>query len=79
MKIIGVYNAITEKYINKQLSELTSLGYDVEAMHYSEAAANYSVKYTPSFCILKNNKLGYTLSGKQDSSKILQWVINSGL
>jgi hypothetical protein len=79
MKIIGVYDAITEKYVVKQLNELTRLGYQTEAVPYSEAENNYSVKYTPSFCILKNNKLGYTLSGKQDFSKILQWVINSGL
>lgn len=79
MKIIGVYDAITEKYVVKQLNELTRLGYQTEAMPYSKAESNYIVKYTPSFCILKNNKLGYTLSGKQDFSKILQWVINSGL
>jgi hypothetical protein len=79
MTIIGVYDSTTEKYINKQLSELARLGYMVEAMPYSEAEANYGVKYTPSFCMLKNNKLGYTLSGKQDFSKILQWVLNSGL
>lgn len=79
MKIIGVYDAITEKYVVKQLNELTRLGYHTEAMPYLEAENNHNIKYTPSFCILKNNKLGYTLSGKQDFSKILQWVINSGL
>jgi hypothetical protein len=79
MKIVGVYDAITEKYVVKQLNELAKLGYQVEAMPYAKAEPNYSIKYTPSFCIEKNNKLGYTLSGKQDFSKILQWVINSGL
>jgi hypothetical protein len=79
MKIIGVYDNITEKYVTKQLAELERLGYQIEAMIYSEASANYGIKYTPSFCILKNNKLGYTLSGKQDFSKILQWVTDSGL
>jgi hypothetical protein len=79
MKIVGVYDAITEKYVVKQLNELAKLGYQVEAMPYAEAETNYSIKYTPSFCIEKYNKLGYTLSGKQDFSKILQWVINSGL
>lgn len=79
MKIIGVYDAVTEKYVTKQLNELVRLGYQVETMPYAEAEQNYNIKYTPSFCILKNSKLGYTLSGKQDFSKILQWVINSGL
>jgi hypothetical protein len=79
MKIIGVYDAITEKYVLKQLTELDKLGYQVDSMSYAEAETNYGIKYTPSFCIQKNNKLSYTLSGKQDFSKILQWVINSGL
>jgi hypothetical protein len=79
MKIIGVYDAITEKYVLKQLTELAKLGYQVESMSYIEAETDHGIKYTPSFSIQKNNKLGYTLSGKQDFSKILQWVINSGL
>jgi hypothetical protein len=79
MKIIGIYDTITQKYVLKQLSELAKLGYQVESMPYEEAETTYNIKYTPSFCLQKNNKLGYTLSGKQDFSKILQWVINSGL
>ena len=79
MKIVGIYDAVTEKYVNKQLTELARLGYQVESMPISEAEENYNILYTPSFSILKNNKLGYTLSGKQDFSKILQWVISSGL
>jgi hypothetical protein len=79
MKIIGIYDSITEKYVFKQLNELARLGYQVESIPYTEAESTYNIKYTPSFCIQKNNKLGYTLSGKQDFSKILQWVINSGL
>jgi len=79
MKIIGVYSAVTEKYVLKQLNELAKLGYTVEAMGYNEAKTNHGIKYTPCFCLVKNQKLGYTLSGKQDFSKILQWIIDSGL
>lgn len=79
MKIIGVYDTITEKYVIKQLNELARLGYTVESMTFAEAEANHNIKYAPSFCLVKSNKLGYTLSGKQDFSKILQWIINSGL
>lgn len=79
MKIVGVYDTITEKYVFKQLTELEQLGYQVESMSHEEAKTSHNIKYAPSFCLVKNNKLGYTLSGKQDFSKILQWITNSGL
>lgn len=79
MKIIGVYDAITEKYVFKHLNELEKLGYQVEPMSHDKAKTDHNIKYTPSFCLVKNNKLGYTLSGKQDFSTILRWITNSGL
>ena len=79
MNIVGVYDSITEKYVLKQISELKQLGYDAEAISIETAAASFEITSTPSFYLVKNNKFGYSLNGKHDFTKILQWAKNSGI
>lgn len=79
MKIIGVYDNITERYVNKQILELRQLGYEADAISIETAAASFEVSSTPSFFLEKNNKYGYSLNGKHDFTKILQWAKNSGI
>jgi hypothetical protein len=79
MKIIGVYNSTTEKLVTKYVDELVKLGYLAEAIDIEYANKEYNVSYTPSFNILKNNKLGYSLNGKQDFTRVLSWIQESGI
>jgi hypothetical protein len=79
MRLIAVYDTITKTYIDKQVAELTNLGYSVTAIDISEASEKYAIKYAPSFAILKNEKIGYTLGGKQNFTRVLQWVQDSGI
>lgn len=79
MKIIAVYDTVTKKFIDKQVADLHKSGYLVETLEIQEASELYGVKYAPSFGILKNNKLGYLLSGKQNFTRVLQWVQDSGI
>jgi len=79
MRIIGIYDNLTQKVVAKQVAELIRLGYPAETLDFESASREYSVKYAPSFAILKNNKLGYSLNGKQDFGRVLQWVQESGI
>jgi hypothetical protein len=79
MKIIGVYDGTTEKYVNKQVTELKQLGYEADAITVEEAKNYLDSISTPSFFLIKNDKFGYALNGKHDFTKILQWVKNSGI
>ncbi len=79
MKLIAVYDDITKKYIEKQVAQLIELGYSIEMLYHTEATDKYGIKYFPSFSIAKNNKVGYTLGGKQNFTQVLRWVQDSGL
>ncbi len=79
MKIIGIYDSLTQKVVAKQVAELVKLGYPAETLDFNSASQQYGAKYAPSFAILKNDKLGYSLNGKQNFTRVLQWVQDSGI
>lgn len=79
MKIVGIYDSITQKIVSKQVAELIRLGYPAELLDFQTASTQYGARYAPSFAILKNDKLGYSLNGKQNFTRVLQWVQESGI
>jgi hypothetical protein len=79
MKILAIYGETTEKYIKLQVESLQKKGYSCEAVEASTAINKYAITTIPSYCLLKNDKIGYFMYGKQDLSAVLRWIKDSGL
>ena len=76
MKIIGLYNDILETYVRNTVGELTDLGYEAEAMLYSDYPA-YTEGLLPVFLIEKFNLPGYYLIGKHSNETVIEWANGS--
>jgi hypothetical protein len=79
MKILAIYSTTTEKYIKLQIQELDKKGYNCEAIEASQAIEKYGITTIPSYCILKNNKVGYFMYGKHPLVVVLEWIKSSGI
>jgi hypothetical protein len=78
MQIIGVYNKLTKKYTQECISQLTSLGFSATAIDMAEYTYDHEITSYPSFLLVKEEKAGYALTGKQSIDTVIDWANRSG-
>lgn len=66
MKVIVYSNKQTDYFIDQYIAELLQEGYEI--------IKEFSNEQAPSFHIVKNDKIGYSLYGKKDYGTILKWL-----
>jgi hypothetical protein len=72
-KVLGIYDNHNKLYVQRELHNLSLLGYNTE-LHNNET---FSLRYnTPCFICTKNGSIVSKLFGKYSSDKVSVWVRN---
>lgn len=78
MKVIGIYNSSTHKYILNCLQYLSDKGVQTQAIALEDYTGNAIITSTPVFLAEKYGTHGYPLSGKQTLHNLEHWAIQIG-
>lgn len=78
MKILGIYNNSTQKYVVTCLQYLADKGLDTQAIAIEEYTGKINVTSTPLFLVEKFGTHGYPLLGKQTLHTLENWAIQIG-
>ena len=78
-KIVGVYDSLTERYVKRELHNLSLLGFNTEAVENSTLEVKYN---TPCFLAVKHNAVINNMTGKYSTIILGDWarsIFKSGI